>query len=593
MKTHSPKPRIVKTRPGQHKAFRDPHPEINTPAWNLIGLVLCIILIIAAAIGLSFRPVTDSDFWHHLALGRIVWEQHRFPQIDELGSTSAGSWWVSSGWIVSVLLYCIHGQIGVQILVCLAVCISALWLFLKNCRAGRESLSLHTTMIFAMLAAAYPRFLPRPDLASICLMIPLIGLLTWYERQPLENGSRGWVRAALLPLLFLVWANCHLLFGVGLFIAAIFIAWATWQWRKGQRPDGLLLASTWLASAAVTVVNPYGWKVFWFMWANSRLNETATRINELKPLWLVASEPGGGPLILMIAIWAALCAWLLWRQWRIGGLAPWRVIVIIFLVGLALVQRRQIGLAAFGITALVLDGASGSSVPQIFLRRWSILIPVFLFAGLLGAMSADKLPMVPGFESGARRAEVDCDWFPCEAVGFLKQNPPPAKLFHDLYTGSYLAYQLAPQGKVFIDGRLEVYNNGTYDDFFAPMEGRMPVLALFKKYGVQSAFLDWRTAAEQPGHTAAVLSDAPGWRLCWFSDHYALFVNDGPDATDQAHGYVAQHGYRYLNPLRPQGYMNALASPATLASARNEARRAIAENPDSRLAQKAAEVSGL
>lgn len=375
-----------------------------------------------------------------------------------------------------------------------------------------------------------------------------------------------------------------MLFVIGFAITTIFVGWAVLQWRRGHRCDGPVLIVAWLISALACLVTPYGLRAFWFIVENARLNETGSRINELKPLWSAIGQPGSAVVMASAAAWTAVCGWLLWRQRGIST-GWWRWCAIALLIGLVLVQRRQIGIAVFGITPLVLAGLVGPVIPRILAGRfgmiWPTIVVVLIYVNYRGGNPISASPQ--------KMSQINCEWFPCEAVPFLKGNPPPPKLFHDLYTGGFLAYHLAPQTKVFIDGRLEVYNNGTYDDFFAPPEGRMPLTDLFQKYEVQSALLDWRLAAQQPTHTAAVLAQLTDWQLCWFSDHYALFVHSG-DATTS---YTAAHAYRYLNPLYPAAYTAALSNPETAPAAQAEARRAFAQNPDSHLAKTAMAVAGL
>lgn len=553
----------------------------GSPRWFMAAAIL---LISIASWLLTHQPITDSDFWHHLSFGRILIEEGRFPQGDELSSTAAGRPWISSGWLPSVALYMFYrvsGGEGAQDLVQGVVFVAAMLLFSHcNLRGKRSEWNCLITLL--ALAAASPRFLPRPDVFSVGLIVPLMMLLIWYENDPLSLHSRRrtiW-RALLLPGLFLVWANCHMLFVIGFAIAALFTGWALLECRKGRRDDGAALVMALAVAGVACLATPYGWSAAWFILENARLNDTGSRINELKPFWSAVGKPGTAVIMTAAAAWAVVSGWMMWRCRR-AGFGWWRWAVAAFLICLMLIQRRQIGIAVFGITPLVIACASGAALPRALTGRLAFLWPVAIFVLLVLDFRENRSWEVA-------QGGIDCDWYPCEAVGFLKENPPPEKLFHDLYTGSYLGYQLAPETKVFIDGRLEVYNNGTYDDFFAPPEGRMKLLDLFEKYDVNSVLLDWRLAG-QAGHTATVLAGRPDWRLCWFSDHYALFVH----AEDSTAAYTAAHGYRYLNPLFPEGFTNALADPATGAAARAEARRALADDPDGHLANMAMTVAGI
>lgn len=549
---------------------------------SLAGLALILVTALVA-----FRPISDSDYWHHLSLGRIVSTEQRFPAGDELSSTAEGRPWVSSGWLPSVLLYKLSQfNGGAQVYVTSVALASMLLLLAVTWRRSRENIAIAIALLILMALAAYPRFLPRPDMFSMALIIPLILLLSWYQRHPLGAQFQGYFRIFPALALFLVWGNCHMLFVIGLFITGLFAAgeivknrgFSGYAWH---RPVGILLGCI-----GITHAYPYGvQRTWWFIKENASLQDVSHRINELKPLLPIVSEPGGKVMLFMLLLWFAPCAWLLFLQYKQGKLSLWRWLTAAFLLVLVLVQRRHIGLAVFGITALTVDGLRGLALPAWVRGRWVAGIAPVLGVGVLALGLSGRLPMVPAWSQSASRTDINREWLPDEAIGFLRQNPPPGRMFHDLYTGGFLGYHLAPSTRVFIDGRLEVYNNGTFDDFFAPTEGRATIADLFGKYSVESALLDWRSAADQPGQTAAALSDSPDWQLCWFSDHYALFVRRG-------HPYAQQHGYTYLNPLRPQAFMQALANPATISGARAEAHRAQRENPGGMLARRAVQEGG-
>lgn len=562
--------------------------KIVTP-WN----VLALVLVILAAVIFSVRPTTDSDFWHHLALGRIITEQGRFPVVDELSSTAPGRPWVSSGWLPTIVLYNAYKAgptWGPAILISMVTALVSIVIFTFGIWRTRSA-AIAATITISMLAACTPRFLPRPDIFSQLMLPPLLLLLFWYDAHPLQPGRKSWMRAAAMPLLFMIWANLHMLFAIGLGLLGIYVLSVAWDSRRKSRGDLRILFAMLIASIGSCLITPYGWRAVWFIWENTQLDNTAGRINELKPLWTAIGDPGTGIHFFMLGIWIVAAGWLLWRGNALQTMPRWRWIFMIILVALALIQRRQVALAVPGITLLALSNwrpADAAALARFWQRPAALAIPVILLAGqAAGYISTGILPS-PRALIARGGPGIDCEWYPCEAVDFLRENPPPEKLFHDLYSGSFLAYQLSPTTHVFIDGRLEVYNNGTYDDFFAPPEGRMDVLELLHKYDVKSALLDWRAAAQHPGHTAIILSQNSQWRLCWFSDHYALFVKDDETTAE----YLAAHAYKFLNPLFPQSFMDALANPTNAPIARTEARRAASENPGSYLAQKAIDVSG-
>jgi hypothetical protein len=144
------------------------------------------------------------------------------------------------------------------------------------------------------------------------------------------------------------------------------------------------------------------------------------------------------------------------------------------------------------------------------------------------------------------------EWLlPVEVAGFLKRHPPPGKMWNPLNLGGYLLYALAPEKKVFVDGRADqVYPRrlfrqsiraGADPDAFWPQ-----VLA----HDVGFAVVEYR--GEQ------VLSRSvlrhPNWTLVYWGDHTCVLVRGKPEnrAYRQAMGYrqlrVPDATERLMNP---------------------------------------------
>jgi hypothetical protein len=601
------KPRPAKPTNHPASAAQSPTPAPpRAPSWHLL---FAVGLLLAAAAIFSIRPITDSDFWHHITLGRTYIETGHLPHTDTLSSTASGRPWVSSGWLPSIWLYqAYHNnpEGGPNAVVRAVVTLLALTMLFFGIRRTRN-FALPATLAIVTLAAAAPRFLPRPDIFSQLMLPLLLILLASYQQRPPAPGWRGWLRLSLCPVLFFAWANLHMLFPIGLAILAIFCTFRVTSRHRLPGESSLLWPAVTVVSLIACFATPYGWRAFWFIVENAQLHNASSRINELKPLWTALAEPGAAASFAMLALWAVAAVYTAWLGNVRSRASRWHWASGAFLLALALIQRRQIALAVPGVTVLIFATfdslVAPGSAPRASRRRplrphlralriwaspFSIVIPAAILSGAyFYLVMAGALPD-PRNASTLKPTRVDCNWFPCKAVKFLKQNPPPQRLFHDLYTGGFLAYHLAPRTPVFIDGRLEVYNNGTFDDYFAPPEGRMAVLDLLQKYDVKSVLVDWRAAATQPAHTALMLSTRAGWHLCWFSDNYALFVKDDTPAGQQ---YVQDHGYKYLNPLTPEPFLQALQNPATAQAAKAEAQRASTQDPTGHLATRATEVS--
>jgi hypothetical protein len=263
---------------------------------------------------------------------------------------------------------------------------------------------------------------------------------------------------------------------------------------------------------------------------------------------------------------------------------------LISLAALALVQRRQIGLAAFSIPALLLPEAARVDFRKVHknnTRRVAISAGApRLHAVAIAAIAMTSMICVARYEGflnearGFPRAGIDCQWFPCEATDFLKSNPPPPNLFHDLYTGSYLAYQLRGNPGVFIDGRLEIYRGSTWRDYFGPPDGRISLDKLLDKYKIDTALLDIRGVQTTPGHMARILAARSDWPVVYFDDHYAIFVRE----TSETETYVRGRAFRNIFPFDENVLLKNLTDRTHSSGTLAEARRAVKNAPDSSVA---------
>src|SRR5690606_25577577 len=127
------------------------------------------------------------------------------------------------------------------------------------------------------------------------LMLPLmLLLLLGYDSRRFESNAASWVRGVAMPILFLAWANLHMLFVVGLGLLGVYVALAVWESRRAGRAIPVDLLLIFGVSAVATLATPYGWRSYWFVLENARLDNTGQHINELKPLWTALGEPGAG-----------------------------------------------------------------------------------------------------------------------------------------------------------------------------------------------------------------------------------------------------------------------------------------------------------
>ncbi len=109
--------------------------------------------------------------------------------------------------------------------------------------------------------------------------------------------------------------------------------------------------------------------------------------------------------------------------------------------------------------------------------------------------------------------------YPTQAVRYLQQHPTPGRMFNDYSYGGYLVWVLAPENKVFIDGRGNIYEPvGLFSDY-ADVVGLKPdTFAILQSYRINSCLIPQHSAL------AALLAASSDWKEVYKDTLSAIFV---------------------------------------------------------------------
>ncbi|MGZ7040037.1 MAG: hypothetical protein ACXVJO_17810, partial [Thermoanaerobaculia bacterium] len=231
-------------------------------------------LLIAAVPLLALFPLHNNDLWWHLAAGKWIAAHHAVPRDDIFAWTHYMRDWIDNEWLSELLFYGAWKGGGDRALIVLrAILFGAMAMLMRRYSGAR----VFPYALASAIALSHHWWELRPSVFS------LLGLLTMLVLM--QRGRWWW-----LPPLFLVWANLHPAFIVGMIVfAAILVARVIAKWGAGAP------AGAFLASVAATLVNPYGWRVY-----EQQLTVASNRdYRALLDEWIVPPAPF---LFLAIAI---------------------------------------------------------------------------------------------------------------------------------------------------------------------------------------------------------------------------------------------------------------------------------------------------
>lgn len=468
--------------------------------WILAGMGL------AWAYCLCVFPLYDTDFWWHLRTGDLIRETGTIPRVDLFSSTHAGEPWIDLHWGFQVLVSYLYqwGQAPAVILFKAAIYTLAFSIVLLASRsasvmgwrrgsslvdgATTQSAALSTAIWLWLLpiVAMSGRALERPEMLSILFLGCTLAILVRAEEFPR--------RLALLPLLFLVWINCHALFVLGAIACCAWLAELVLRWslapRYGLQHVAPALHWRWVAgvaaaSIAVLFINPWGVDGVLFpltLYRKFSVDQTfySLRVGEFQTPWSFLQRFGlanvylDAQLVVMGMVVAAVVA-----QAVRGRARPWQVLLTVAFFNLAWEASRNVSpfciVSGFVLVQSVVvprppdeervatdTAGTGVSPGELLL----VLVLMLSGAGIVSGLWNDIAERNKPFEVRESRA-----WFMHDAARLIAREGMP-KLVYARSNGqaSLVIYHAGPSRLVFFDPRLELMSRKTFERFDAAAE---------------------------------------------------------------------------------------------------------------------------
>ena len=229
--------------------------------------MLSFAVLVLLVLYLAGRPLDTSDLWFHLKMGEVYASEGPWPGSEPLLHTAHADAPVQHEWLFGVAVHSVErlaGHHGLRLLHVLAV-LGILGLVCSLARREGGSLAAICLAGSVFLVLAWWRLIQlRPDLASIPAALLLYRLLLESEDPP-----SGW-RIVGASVLFLVWANLHSLFAVGLLLLGAGTVGELLRVSLVRRLPGLTnagevgfgrarrLALAFVAGLAASLLNPRG-----------------------------------------------------------------------------------------------------------------------------------------------------------------------------------------------------------------------------------------------------------------------------------------------------------------------------------------------
>ena len=408
-----------------------------------LALAVAYTLVFAIAI----QTPSDPDTWWHLRSAEQTLSQGIIHE-DSFSLTRAGERWINHSWGGQLLLLAAWNLAGPPGVALLTATLATLGMMIVGRMMADTTANAHLRAYLLTLCAvsAMVFWSARPQMLSFLLS----ALTLWLLRR---GGRSLW----WLPPLFVLWANVHAGFVVGLLWLVLTALAHQFDSFTKRSLTGRWPTRQWLmvlvACLLATGINPYGPELLLIPARTFALSELHTSIAE----WQTPNLhlPITWPFLLLLALTITSLA--------LSGRRPQssEVFSITVTALMALWAGRHIAL--FAIVAGPTLAAQLAAMP--WPAHWRLPRPprmsgkrgaahccLFLILVLgVAIYAADRL-------SARRIEEIQTAHFPVAAVNHLRATLPPGPIFNTYEWGGYLLWQV-PQYPSFIDGRTLLFGD--------------------------------------------------------------------------------------------------------------------------------------
>lgn len=493
-------------------------------------------------------PLFDTDLFWHLKTGEWILQNGTVPGYDLYTFTDYDKRWIDLHWGFQVIAATLY-RIGGANLLILAKCTALALAIGVGCSAGGAGLPGWQRAWCWLLPAITisGRGYERPEIVTLICLATWLSIIARLETRP------RWIW--YLPLLQVFWINCHALYILGLIVGACYVIDHTARHFLGGRwgldkPSDQVPGATLIRAGGLCVlaafVNPYleegalfplvlfrkftveqefyaanigeFQRPIEFLWKYGFVN---LHLNAEILLWLAAAisfvllAVRGRVSLFRVLIFAAF-SYLAWKASRNTN-------IFSIVAGFVLMENvsaifRQAAVKAAPTTA-------AESQPFFWPRRGLQLLLICMMLAVVSGEWNRRTERIRPFRLGESNA-----WFAHDAARFMGQPGFPQRVFAANFgIASVYSYHNGPDGKVFMDGRLEVCTQQTFERYNLICQGMTvanPIWAELmrdKEGNLPAVMLDTRYSRQLIQGVAST----PGWQLVYADQACAVFFPDG------------------------------------------------------------------
>jgi hypothetical protein len=466
---------------------------------NTQRLLVAILFVMLFA--LAVRVPVDTDTWWHLRSGEYTLQTRAVPQVDPFSITRGGQEWINQSWLsqlVMVFFYrVLGGNIGLAIYTALLA--TAGMAFVFRISPG----NVYTRAFIAILSAATAAVFwsARPQMMSFFLSTVTLFLLDRYKRHKIDQL---WL---FIPLMIL-WVNLHSGFAIGFIFMLAFIggeianrlfnrsAPEILEWRQ----IGKLILIAMLSGAAL-IINPYTIQMLTYPFRTAGIGSLQAYIQE----WASPDFKGRETWPFLALLFGTFAA----AGFSKRGLDWTDLALVCGTAFLALLWQRNF--AVFAHVQYILENNRITLAKPRPVRGAAIILNwSFLLLVIVGALLKCYVALNPKTVS-----EAQAEFLPVKVANYLNTAKPAQPMFNTYNWGGYLLFA-APDYKVFVDGRTDLYDDQILNKWRLAMLGEN-WQQVFSEYDIKLVVI------EKDSTLAKILAAQPGWKLGYSDEKVVVY----------------------------------------------------------------------
>jgi hypothetical protein len=486
-------------------------------------LLFVASMVFLASLGLFL--LASPDLGHHLVVGEYTFH-NGIPATNVFSPIHGDYPVIQHEWAFQVLSYAVTAIVGMEGLAWMRLgIVLAIGVVLhRTLRPGRAYVAAVACLALGLFIA-HERFMWRPELFSMLFLAAELKLLIDFVED--RND-----RLMFIPAIFLIWANFHGYFLIGLIVLGCFVVGELADALRRDRDIGRAkrLMGIGILCAAATVVNPYHLEgaIYPFralinlFTVDSHFTEV---IGELKPPgeyshhWAVKAWY---PLLLVFGAACLAQGRRIRLSYVLTALAVWLM---------ARTTIRNIGL--YGLTLGVLAAVQFQtarywqwSSPSSTRRfQWgAVSLSVFLL-GFAGFVGTNRLYVREG-EARMFGAGVDVS-LDGPARDFIRDHiPADSQVFNSFGLGSTYLWWFYPERRPFLDGNGGAYPPEFFSEYLSIANGKKPFGPFAQARNIDWVYLRLKTRLSR------ILYRDPHWHPVFLDGDGIILVGDSPGFSE-------------------------------------------------------------